>query len=180
MRMRKEEWAYVLDYLPSGKPLEKIFVPIAQVIGEKYFTLLEVVPKRGAKIEIGKKVYIGSGLRPEINKILRRIRYEDLTDAAKKELEEIVKKIVKEREKEFVEFFNNAGPISTRLHQLELLPRIGKKCLWKILEEREKKKFESFEDIKNRIEGIADPFRIIVERILEEIRGESKHKLFVA
>jgi putative nucleotide binding protein len=35
--------------------------------------------------------------------------------------------MVKEQEERFVEFFNKAEPITTKLHQLELLPGIGKR-----------------------------------------------------
>jgi len=181
--MRKkieEEYAYVLDILPQGRPEIKVFKPVAQVIGEKYFILLEVIPKDKATVEIGERVYIGKEYRPKIYRIVRRISYNDLTDEAKKELEDIIEKIVESREKDFVEFFNKASAITPRLHALELLPRIGKKILWEILEERKNKPFESFEDIKKRVVGIADPKRLIVERILMELRGEDKYKLFVA
>jgi predicted nucleic acid-binding OB-fold protein len=39
-----EEWAYVLDILPNGRPEIRVFKPVAQVIGEIFFTILEVIP----------------------------------------------------------------------------------------------------------------------------------------
>ena len=47
-----------------------------------------------------------------------------------------------------------------------------------MLEEREKKKFESYADLKDRV-GFKDPVRHISERILHEISGESRMNLFV-
>ena len=62
----KEEHAIVLDYLPYGYPLEKKMMPVAQAIGEKNFTLLELVPRRGIKLELNEKVYIGEGKRDQV------------------------------------------------------------------------------------------------------------------
>ena len=48
-----------------------------------------------------------------------------------------------------IEFFNKAAPLTTRMHQLELLPGLGKKHMWEIIEERKDKPFESsFPDFK--------------------------------
>jgi len=47
-----------------------------------------------------------------------------------------------------------------------------------MLEEREKKKFESFDEIQERI-GLKEPIKHITERILEEITGETRMNLFV-
>ncbi|MHA1628104.1 MAG: DUF655 domain-containing protein, partial [Candidatus Baldrarchaeia archaeon] len=69
-------------------------------------------------------------------------------------------------------------PITMRMHQLELLPGIGKKIMWEILEERKKKPFESFKDLTSRIK-MPDPVKAIVKRILIELEGEDKYYLFV-
>ena len=64
--MPREDYAIVLEYLPNGYPLEKKMMPIAQAIGKTNFTLLELVPRRGVTIDIGKEVYIGEGKRNKI------------------------------------------------------------------------------------------------------------------
>ena len=79
----------------------------------------------------------------------------------------------------FVDFFNKAQPISTRMHQLELLPGVGKKHMWEILEQRKEKPFESFEDIKKRVKLMPDPEKVIIKRILLETEGKEKHKIFI-
>ena len=107
MKMEKEEYAIILEYLPNGYPLEGKMMPIAQAIGEKNLTLLELVPRRGISLKIGQKVYIGEGKRPEIYYILGRLRKEKLTESAKNQLQEFIGEFVKDREKEFVDFFNN-------------------------------------------------------------------------
>lgn len=174
----KEDYALVLDYLPLGRPDDPKGTPVAQVVGTAHYTLLEVLPKPGADLQIFEKTFIGKGERPKIWKILRRISYDELTSFARSNLEEAVSRIVQEREQEYVQFFNRARPITIRLHSLELLPGIGKKLLFKILEEREKKPFESFEDIKNRVPTLGDPKKVIVQRILKELSEPCKYYLF--
>ncbi|MCW1296523.1 MAG: DUF655 domain-containing protein [Candidatus Parvarchaeota archaeon] len=175
----KEDFGIVLDFLLHGNPYRGINTPVAQVLGEKHFILLEVAPKDNVTLSPNEKVYIGPEKRDKIHHIIGRIMFDDLTQIARTNLILIIEKLVTEREKEFVDFFNNAGPITTRLHQLELLPGIGKKHMWKILEERDEKPFVSFEDIKERIPLVPDPKRMIIKRILQELESKEKYKLFV-
>jgi len=177
--MNKEEYAIILEYLPNGYPLEKKMMPIAQVIGEKNLTLLELVPRRGVKLEIGKRVYIGEGKRDEIYYILGRLRREKLTETAKEYLQEFIIKIVKEREKEFVDFFNKAEAINKRIHQIELVPGLGKKHTQEILEKRKEKEFKSFSDMKERIPNLPDPEKAIEKRIFHELTTIERYNLFV-
>jgi putative nucleotide binding protein len=178
-----EEYAYVLDFLPYGKPSKERFkpvvFPIAQVIGEKYFTLLEVKLKPNVEIKIRDKMYIGKEKeRDKVDRVIGRINYDELTATAKSELLATIEEIVKTQEQRFVDFFNKAQAITPKMHSLELLPSIGKKSMWQIINEREKKPFENFKDIQERV-GISNLARIIAKRILEELSGESKYILFM-
>jgi len=175
----KEENAIVLEYLPNGYPLEKKMMPLAQVVGETNLTLLEVVPRKGVKLEAGERVYIGSGKRDEIYYILGRLKKEKLTEAAKQQLEEFIEKIVGEREKEFVEFFNTADAINKRIHQIELLPGLGKKHMQEILKQRSDKPFKSFEDMKKRIANLPDPSKSVEKRIIKELIESERYNLFL-
>lgn len=177
-----EDYAYILDYLPSGNPIdvhvEHRSKPIAQAVGEDYFMLLELAPKRGVSLSPGERVYIGRGFREKIAFIYCRIDYDALTSFAKDMLPQIVEKIVTEREKVFVEIFNIAQPITIKLHALELIPTIGKKHLRIILEERKRKPFESYKDLVERGK-ISNPVKLLTERILKELMGREKYYLFV-
>src|SRR3989344_148007 len=102
-----------------------------------------------------------------------------LTQTAKNELPFVVEKIVENNEPIFIEFFNKAGPISLRAHQLEVLPGVGKKHAAEIIKAREEKLFESFDDIKTRVTAISDPKKTIVNRILAELEGKDRFRLFV-
>ncbi len=176
--MAKEEYAIILEYLPNGYPLEKKMMPIAQAIGESNLTLLELAPRRGAELEILEKVYIGEGKRDKIYYILGRLKREKLTESAKKQLEEFIKEVVKKREKEFVEFFNKSGAINKRVHQIELLPGLGKKHMQEILKKRAEKEFESFADMKKRIQNLPDPERAVEKRIFQELTNLERYNLF--
>jgi putative nucleotide binding protein len=176
----REEKAMILDFLPNGYPMEPRRLPIAQAIGIDYFTLLELVPKRGTQLQLKEEVYIGEGKRDKIEFIRGRLFKQKLTETAKLQLQDFIIKTVDTKEDRFISFFNNAGAVSTRLHQLELLPGLGKKHTQAIIEEREKEKFKNFEDIKKRIKNIPDPKKIIEKRLIEELTEEVRHKLFVA
>lgn len=179
MKQKRDEYGVILDFLPRGKPSDRRMEPIAQVIGDRYFTLLEVVIKEGVEVKPGEKIYIGEGKWDKVKYIKGRIRYEELTNFSRNGIESILQKIVEDEEKRFVDFFNKAMPLSARAHMLELLPGIGKKHLWSIIKERKKKPFESFEDLRKRVEMLPDPKKMIVKRILEELEGKDRYRLFV-
>ncbi len=177
--IKKDEWAIVLDYLPHGYYGMRVSQPVSQVVGEEYFSLLEVIVREGVYLKVGTRVYIGDGKRDEVKFIKRRIEFKDLTTAAKEEVSDIVEDVVKASPKKFLEFFNRAGPITTRLHQLELLPGVGKKHLWEILSARKEKPFESFEELKKRVSMLPDPEKMIIKRVLEEMEDKDKYRIFV-
>ena len=176
--MEKEEYAIVLEYLPNGYPLEKKMMPIAQAVGEKNLTLLELVPRRGIDLDVNEKVYIGEGKRDKIYYILGRLKEDKLTEAAKNQLQEFISIVVKERGKEFLDFFNKSEAINKRIHQIELLPGLGKKHMREILKQRKEKEFESFEDMKKRVANLPDPETAIEKRIFKELTSPQRYNLF--
>lgn len=175
----KDDYIIVLDFLPHGKATDKKAEPLVQGLGEKYFNLLEVIVKDDAKIKVNDKIYIGEEKREQVKYIRGRIKYSELTSFAKSSLEDIISKLVDENEKQFVNFFNVAGPITTRLHSLELLPGIGKKHMWNIITEKRKKKFETFEELQERVSMLPDPKKMIIRRIMDELEGKDRYRLFV-
>ena len=183
IRRNKEETAIVLDFLPNGYPSDTrpmhMKTPIAQAIGKDHMTLLELVPKKGVFLQPYAEVYIGEGKREEIHHIIGKLPVEKLTATARSELEYVVKSLVEKNENKFVDFFNKSQPLTTRMHQLELLPGLGKKHMWEILEERKGKPFESFADIKKRVKLMPDPEKAVIKRILAELSGKEKHLIFV-
>ncbi len=175
---RKEDYARVLDFMLTGKSFSNRPEPLAQLIGEEWFTLLEAAPKPGVAMAAKERVYIGVEERDKIALIKSRVSYDELTQAAKGELPIVLNEIVKEHEQRFVEFFNKAGPLNIREHSLELLPGIGKKHLQSIIAARNEKPFESFEDISKRVPLLQDPMKLIVDRIISELGGTQRFYLF--
>ena len=179
----KEDYAIVLDFLPNGysnddRPMFKK-TPIVQAIGKNKFTLLELVPKKDVFLQPSDEVYIGDKERDKIHHINGKLMLNRLTPTAKAEIEPIVQKIVHNNPEIFIEFFNKAQPLSTRMHSLELLPGLGKKHMWQILEERRGEPFKEFEDLKNRVKLMPEPEKIIVKRILKELEREEKYYIFI-
>ena len=179
----REETAIVLDFLPNGYSYDErpmyMKTPVAQAVGKEHFVLLELVSKKGIHLQPFEEVYIGDGKRDKIHHIIGKMGVDKLTSTAKSELEFVIKDIIQKNEKKFVDFFNKAQPLSTRMHQLELLPGLGKKHMWQIIEARDGKPFESFSDLKDRVKLMPDPEKAVIKRILQELHGTEKHKLFV-
>ena len=182
---KKEVEAVVLDFLQWGyaddkRPLNQR-EPIILTVGTDQFKLLELIPKRNFAINLHDKVYIGDGERKVVERVKRRISYNELTNTAKGELESVISMIIAESEPRFVKFYNEAVPISLKLHMLNLLPGFGKKTLTDTLAERQKKPFENFEDIRSRVKTLAKPEKFILERIMLELENpDEKYHLFTS
>jgi putative nucleotide binding protein len=179
-----EDYAYILDYLPQGLPDEHRFKrePIAFGLGESEFKILELIPKDNSPLDIGERVYIGKDMdhRDKILHVKRRVRFDEITNTAQNELTYIISEIVKANQTRFVKFFNDAQAISTRYHMLELLPGLGKKTMWSIINERKKAPFDSFDDIEGRVGSLHQPDRLICKRIeLELSDSNQKYHIFV-
>ena len=184
--IKKENNAIILDYLPRGYVKRGMSnyegKPIAQAIGTEFFTFLELAPKKGIDLEIQENVYIGKGKRDKIYRVLGKLDSENLTATSRIELSYAIEDIVDLNEEKYVEFFNTAGSISWDLHGLGLLPGIGPKTVGVILKQRERKKFESFDDIEKRVSAIKDVRELIIRRINEElglIESRRKHKFYL-
>ncbi len=182
-KAEKEEVAYIMDYLPYGRTDDPRPMyqkkPLVQGVGEKHFVLMEMIPKDNVVLKSHDKVYIGDGDRPVIDHVKRRITYNELSHAAQMELPSVIEMIVLTNENRFLSFFNDAYPITTRLHMLELLPGIGKKLMWGIIDMRKKGKFASFKDLVERVKGLHTPEKLITNRVLDELKDDNiKYRIF--
>ena len=175
-----EEYAYVLDFNERGRSStvrgrEGIIVT---AIGEDRLTILEILGIENSEFEVGERIYIGKEGRTKVQSVLGKLEYRKISDNAKSELAGVVNKIVTQNEKRFVDYLNHAQPLTPRIHALELIPGIGKTYMKQMLDERDKKPFESFDDLQSRV-GLKEPIKHITKRILEEITGETRMNLFV-
>jgi len=180
-----EDYAHILDFLSKGHPDTFRYhrEPVAYALGESEFKLLELVPKPTETLQIGDRVYIGKDMekRDRIQHVKRRISYSDLTSSAQSELPYVILELVRKTEERFVKFYNESQAISTRYHMLELLPGLGKKTMWAILEERKKAPFKSFKDLEERVASLHKPDVLIARRIETELSDpDQKYHLFVA
>ncbi|MDH3384921.1 MAG: DUF655 domain-containing protein [Nitrosopumilus sp.] len=175
-----EEYAYVIDFNPRGKSttVKGRDGVIVTAIGEERLTILEILGVPNSVFEIGEKIYIGKEGRTKVLSVLGKLDYAHISSSAQTEIENVVQNIVSTNESRFVEYLNKAQPLTPRIHALELIPGIGKTYMKIMLEERDKKEFESYEDLHERV-GFKDPIKHISERIMDEITGESRMNLFV-
>ncbi|MEA3229335.1 MAG: DUF655 domain-containing protein [archaeon] len=176
----KDEYAIVLDFLHSGHSIDRRATPIAQVIGEINFNVLEVELKEGHAVKPLDKVYIGVEKRDIVKSIKRKLKFSELTGNAQNEIEDALEILIEKNREKFIEFFNKSGPVTARQHQLELLPGIGKKHMWEIIDRRKEELFTSFEDIKKRVKLLPNPKKAIIQRIINELEGDTKWYLFTS
>jgi len=178
-----EDEAIILDVSPSHVRSDRSShhergMVVSQLLGTEHFTLLEALINQSLNPRPGMRIYIGKDVPRPLVRILRRLGYSELTDNARYELERVVVELVKSREGRVVEFINTCGPLTPRMHALEALPGIGRKLSMKIIEERGREPFKSFEDLEKRV-GIQGIERIIARRILEELSDPAtKYWLF--
>ncbi|MFQ5920554.1 MAG: DUF655 domain-containing protein [Nitrososphaerales archaeon] len=175
-----EEYAYVLDVSSRSRSVtvRGREGTIIQVVGEERLTLLELLGMPNMAFDTGERLYIGREGRTKVLSVLGRLDYESLSPASKDELPEVIEQIVKTNEKRFVDYINSAQPINPRIHSLELIPGIGKTYMKVILDERDKKPFENFDDLQERV-GLREPLKLIARRILDEVSGSVRMNIFV-
>ncbi len=175
-----EEHAYVLDFVERGKSAtvrgrEGIIIV---GLGEDRLTLLEILGVPDSTFEVGERIFIGKEGRTKVLSVLGKMDYSRISTSAQSEMPSVVEKIISQNEKRFIQYLNNAQPLTPRIHALELIPGIGKTYMKVMLDEREKTPFTDFNDLQNRV-GLKEPIKQLTKRIVEEITGETRMNLFV-
>mgnify|MGYP002863703455 CR=1 FL=1 len=114
----------------------------------------------------GDKETFYAAVMEEVEKIGYRISYDNLSNSEKEELNKAIHRIILDDEKKYVNFFNRQNRERMQLHFLD---GISRKAGTKIVAQREKKDFESFEDINKRISFIDDSEELIFKRVFYEL-----------
>ena len=180
--IKKFREVIVLDLLIHGHPEEDrpswAKTPIAQVLTFPDFVLYEVKVYKNSNIQVQEQKTYEEFLNEEkIKEVLKKIDFNDLTSTSKALIQPILETEVLKFEDEFINFFNNSTSITPRMHSLKLLPGIGQKHMWEILEARDRQKFVTFQDISDRT-SISNPPKIISLRIIKELQRDVKYYLF--
>ena len=173
----------ILDLLLHGHPEEDkpswSKTPIAQVLTFPDFVLYEVKCNRDSEIKVQEKntyeVFLNQN---KLREVIKKIDYKDLTNTSKALIQPILESEVLNYEEEFINFFNNSTSITPRMHSLKLLPGVGQKHMWEIIEARNRQKFTTFQDISDRT-SMSNPAKQISLRIIKELQREGvKYYLF--
>jgi putative nucleotide binding protein len=175
-----EEYAYVLDFcsMAKSKTVRGRDGIIITALGEERLTLLEILGVEDSIFDIGEKIYIGKEGRTKVQSVLGKLDYKQISGSSQSEIDNVVKTIVTNNEERFVDYINNAQPLTPRKHSLELIPGIGKTYLKLIIEQINKQKFLNYKDMEERA-GLKEPVNHLSKRIIEEISGETQFRLFV-
>lgn len=180
--IKKFREVVILDLLIHGHPEEDrpswAKTPIAQVLTFPDFVIYEVKVNKSSDIQVQEQKTYEEFLNEEkLKEVLKKIDYNDLTSTSKALIQPILEKEIMKYEEEFINFFNNSTSITPRMHALKLLPGIGQKHMWEILEARERQKFGTFQDIADRT-SISNPAKLIAQRIIKELQRDVKYYLF--
>lgn len=172
----------ILDVLPRGHPAEDrpswAKTPLVQCITLPDFVLYEVKTDKYKLPEIQeKKTYEEFTEEGKLKEVLKKMDYEDLTATSKALIQPLLEKEVLNYEEEFINFFNNSSSITPRMHALKLLPGIGKKHMWEILDARQRQKFTTFQDITDRT-SLSHPAKQVALRIIKELQRDVKYYIF--
>ena len=180
--IKKQRELIILDVLTHGHPEEDrpswAKTPIAQVLTFPDFVLYEVKTDKYNNPEVQSKgtyeEFFDAG---KLKDVLKKIDYDELTATSKALIQPILEREVLNFEEEFINFFNNSTSITPRMHALKLLPGVGKKHMWEILDARQKQNFVTFQDISDRT-SISQPTKLIAQRIIKELQRDVKYYLF--
>jgi Predicted RNA-binding protein len=176
--MARDEYAYVLEYLPYGLAGSKDRRPSAIILTDSLGLLLVALKKESKPLEAGLRVYIGENKREEVHHIIERISPDKLSENGMLLLREKIKENVLQNEKKYIEVIDKIGPVNVRLHALSLIPGIGKKMVQKVIEEREKRPFESYQEMEQRVGSSYNVAKSIEDRIIEEMENKDKYRIF--
>ena len=150
----------------------------ANVVGTERFTLLHIELKEGVDVNPQDKILLTKH-SDEVEKINYRISYDNLSNSEKEELNRAIHRIILTDEKKYVHFFNRQSRDRMQLHFLD---GISRKAGTKIVSEREKKDFESFEDIDKRVSFIDDSEELIFKRVFYELtepRNKNENQIYL-
>lgn len=172
----------VLDLMPHGHVGDEkpswARKPVAQVLTFPDFVLYDVEFNKDSELKVqDKDTYSNFRNANKLGKVLRKIDYEDLTNTSKALIQSILEKEIKNYEDLFVNFFNKSTSITPRLHALKLIPGIGQKHMWEIIEARDRQEFVTFQDIADRT-SISKPAKQIALRIIKELQRDVKYYIF--
>ncbi|KKN15153.1 hypothetical protein LCGC14_0988980 [marine sediment metagenome] len=180
--IKKFREVLILDLLMHGHPEEDkpswAKNPIAQVLTFPDFVLYEVKAYKNSDLRVqDQKTYEEFLNEEKLKEVIKKIDYGDLTNTSKALIQPILEAELLKFEEEFIKFFNNSTSITPRMHALKLLPGIGQKHMWEILEARERQKFVTFQDITDRT-SISNPIKLLASRIIKELQRDVKYYLF--
>jgi len=177
-----DDYGYILEIIPPQSRAKDKQKHTAHIIGEKYFNLLEVTLKEQehqdyTQLKTMYRVFIGKGEREFVDRVKRRLNYNQLTDSEKQKLPFILDRLVIFQENRFVKVFNmygksidNLGISISLAYSTALMAEINKNKLEILKRAVKERPFKSFNDIISRVD--INPIKAIRNRVLCELKND--------
>jgi putative nucleotide binding protein len=144
--------------------------PLVQAVATTSFALVDVTVTDATDRAQGDRLYVGPGRWDRVSDIDRQLTYHDLTPAVQGVLKATVERIITHNERRFIEAFNTTLLDDRDGHPLDLLPSLSADCQSAIVAERSQRRFTDFTDLTTRVACCEQPWDLLVERVLLELR----------
>ena len=173
--VQHETYAYILDIKTRARSTihKSREGTILTTLGDKRFTILEMLGKPDEQYAIGERIDIEKC----VMSVLGKLYYNRLSMRAVDEIPLTIQKIVESSESRFVQYVNKAGLVTAQFHTLSVMPGVGKAVLKSVLERRDIQEFVSYDDISENTRW-RNPAESIIQRIHDEVMGRTGSRLF--
>jgi putative nucleotide binding protein len=165
-----EEWLVVLG-VGTTTPFESA-QPLVQAVATTSFALVDVIVTDASALDRGDRLYVGPGAWDRVVGIDRQLSYHALPAVVQGVLGPTIERIIQRNEDRFIEVFNTTILDDHDGHPLDLLSGLSADCREAIVAERSQRRFADFTDLTARVECVKQPWNLVAERVLTELRGD--------
>lgn len=166
-----EEWLVVLA-VGTTTPFESA-QPLVQAVATMSFALVDVTVTDASTLDRGDRLYVGPGAWDRVVGIDRHLRYHALPAVVQGVLGPTIERIIRRNEDRFIEVFNTTVLDDLDGHPLSLLSSLSADCREAIVAERSQRRFTDFADLTSRVECVEQPWDLVGERVLSELRSDA-------
>lgn len=166
-----EEWLVVLGM--GTTTLFESAQPLVQAVGATTFALVDVTVTDASTLAHGDRLYVGPGTWERVVGIERRLTTEELGPAVRAVLAPTIERLIRRNEERFIEVFNMTMFEDREGHPLDLLAGLSDDCQAAIVAARSQRRFRDFADLTDRVACVEQPWELLVERVLLELRGDA-------
>jgi predicted nucleic acid-binding OB-fold protein len=173
-----DDWLVVLA-VGTTTPFESS-QPLVQAIATTTFTMIDVTVTDASDLAQGDRLYVGPGMWDRVVGIDRQVTYDALPAVVQGVLGPLIERIITRNERRFIEAFNTTLLDDHESHPLDLLSGLSADCQGAIVAERSQRRFTDFTDLTDRVACCEQPWTLLAERVLLELREEDTYRWLTA